>query len=75
MLLGVYLNWQYHNIPKGVKLGVIFPTNQSMTFLPNGEVLTSNEKIVVDAYFVILLTFTFSGIKKKRQKQTGIYLY
>jgi hypothetical protein len=26
-------------------------------------------------YFVILLTFTFSGIKKKRRKQTGIYPY
>jgi P pilus assembly chaperone PapD len=72
MLLGVYLNWQYHNIPKGVILGVIFPTNQSMTFLPNGEVLTVRNK---GKYFVILLTFTFSGIKKKRQKQTGIYPY
>jgi hypothetical protein len=26
-------------------------------------------------HFVILLTFTFSGIEKKRQKQPGIYPY
>jgi hypothetical protein len=42
--LGVYFYWQYHNIPKGIILGVIFPNNQSVTFLPNVEVLKSNEK-------------------------------
>jgi hypothetical protein len=45
----VYFYWQYHNIPKGIILGVIFPNNQSVTFLPNVEVLKSNEKNVVDA--------------------------
>jgi hypothetical protein len=33
-----------HNILKGIILGVIFPTKQSTTFLPNVEVLKSNEK-------------------------------
>jgi hypothetical protein len=26
MLLGVYFNWQYHNIPKGIILDVNFQT-------------------------------------------------
>jgi hypothetical protein len=39
----MYFYWQYHNIPKGIILGVIFPNNQSVTFLPNVEVLKSIE--------------------------------
>jgi hypothetical protein len=32
------------SISKKIILGVIFPTNQSVTFLPNAEVLKSNKK-------------------------------
>jgi hypothetical protein len=58
---GVYFYWQYHNIPKGIILGVIFPNNQSVTFLPNVEVLKSNEKNVVDAFSICLLTCCFQS--------------
>jgi hypothetical protein len=61
MLLGVYFYWQYHNIPKGIILGIIFPNNQSVTFLPNVEVLKSNEKKVIDALSICLLTCYFQS--------------
>jgi hypothetical protein len=53
----MYFYWQYHNIPKGIILGVIFPNNQSVTFLPNVEVLKSIEKTVVDALSIYLLAY------------------
>ena len=48
------------SISKKIILGVIFPPNQSVTFLPNAEVLKSNEeKNVVDALSICLLTCCF----------------